>query len=343
MRAQTWFFIVIGILGILFLYAERAILSPFILAGVFAYLLNPLVNYFSKNFKVPRTFSILIIYGILIGVFVFSTLSLSVHLFEESSELRKSATQMLLHAKTQLSVLPDWARPTAYQLLTELQKSRFINLVNMPSLFPFVSQAISRVISFLIFLFSGFYFLKDGQRYIDSLTKRIPKTKRKDIEILISKTNSVLGGYLRGEVILIIIMSIFTYIALTIVGVKYAVSLAVFSGFAEIVPLVGPIIAATVAALVAFFGGVSHFNLAPLSAALLVILIYFVLRHAEDYFIAPHIMGRVTKLPAFIIFFAVIAGGHVAGVLGLLLAVPVAAIIKILLEYALEKVAPGSE
>src|SRR5690348_4149506 len=122
--SRSVFFFLLGILVLWFLYSQRAILSPFVLAAVFAYLFNPIITFVSRNFKIPRTVSILIVYGILIGLFIFSTLQVSSQVFEESSELRTYATHLLANAKTQLSGLPLWLRPIAFQLLTELQKSR---------------------------------------------------------------------------------------------------------------------------------------------------------------------------------------------------------------------------
>jgi predicted PurR-regulated permease PerM len=337
-RWKTVFLFFVAALSLWFLYAERTIMSPFIFAAIFAFLFNPIITFAAEKLKLPRTLSILIIYGILIGLFVVGMLSVSSQVFEESSELRRYATQMLLHAKSQLSGLPLWIRPTAYQLLTELEKSRLLAYFNTPSLFPFVSQAISRIISFLIFLFSGFYFLQDGGKFFEKIVTFFPEKRRSEVELILEKINEVLGGYLRGQIFLIILMGVATYIALSIIGVQFAVSIAIFSGFAEIVPIVGPIIAGAIAVLVVLATGHAHFGLTPLNASLAVVLVYFILRQLEDYFIIPHVMGRITKLPPFIIFFSVVAGGHLAGMLGLILAVPVAAILRILLEFGFQKV-----
>jgi predicted PurR-regulated permease PerM len=78
--------------------------------------------------------------------------------------------------------------------------------------------------------------------------------------------------------------------------------------------------------------------LTPLQIALVVIAIYTIVRQLQDYLVNPYIMGRITKLHPLIILFAVISGEHIAGVLGLILAVPIAGIIKIIFEYSLDKI-----
>jgi predicted PurR-regulated permease PerM len=147
---------------------------------------------------------------------------------------------------------------------------------------------------------------------------------------LIEKPNQAL------IIFLVIFVSLVLFICLTIIGVKFALILAIFSGFAEIVPIIGPIFATAVAAIVAYMGGTSNFGLDPFRTALVVIAVYFVVRQIQDYLINPYIMGKITKLHPLIILFAVLAGEHTAGILGLLIAVPLAGVIKIIFEYSLD-------
>ena len=172
----------------------------------------------------------------------------------------------------------------------------------------------------------------------DKMLNFVPNDYKVEVDILIRKINSVLGGYLRGLIFLIFFVALALFISLTILGVKFALILAVFSGFAEIVPIIGPIVAASVAALAAFIGGGSNFGLAPLQMALAVIVVYTVVRQVQDYLVNPYVMGKITKLHPLIILFAVIAGQHIAGIVGLILAVPIAGVVKIIFEYSLDKI-----
>ncbi len=335
---RTIFWTILILLGIWFVYAIRTILPPFIFAGIFAFLFNPVVDLFSEKMKLPRILSIILIYAVLITIFVFGSITLSSRIIEESSELRNYTTHVLSTAHSQFQSLPDWLRPTAYDFLFSLRKSRFLNFFEAPPFFPFFTQAISRIISFLIFLFSGFYFLKDGKLFFARILNKIPKEYKEDVATLFRKINMLLGGYLRGEIFLVFLMSIVTYIALSILGIHFAAIIAIFSGFAEIVPVIGPIVAGSVAVLVAIFTGSANFGLSPINASLVIVAIYFILRQLEDYFVIPYVMGKITKLPPFVIFFSVIAGGHIAGLLGLILAVPVTAILRLLIEFYFERV-----
>ncbi len=333
-RIRTLFFLSLGIIGVWLLFAAHAVLYPFVWGAIFSYIFNPLVNIFSIKLRFPRWLAVFIVFlFLLLTVAILGTL-ITRQLFQESSEIKDYLLHFFDNTKSQINTLPDWLRPTIYEMISSLQKYR---LPNSLSLLPFFPRAISRIVSFLIFLVSGYYFLKDGNATFEKTIALIPSRYKIDVEILLRRINTVLGGYLRGQIFLVVLMSIVTFLALSILGVKFAVFLAVFSGFAEIVPLIGPIVAATLSVLVVLFTGNLHFGLTPMNGAIIVIILYFILRHAEDYFVIPHVMGRITKLPPFIIFLSVVIGGHLGGILGLIIAVPVAAIIKLLLEFSLDQ------
>ncbi|HSX40202.1 MAG TPA: AI-2E family transporter [Candidatus Saccharimonadales bacterium] len=334
-RLRTAFFIGLILLVTWFLYIERAILTPFVVAAIFAYILSPIVNFFSQKIKLPRTLSVFIVYFLIMGLVVVLATILTQQVFHESQELKNYSDNIVRATRQQVDTLPDFARPTANELIVSLNKSKILSPAWFIAIFP---QAISRIISFLIFLFSTFYFLKEGRNIFDKLLLFVPNDYKIEFDILTRKINSVLGGYLRGQFFLIIFVSAILFVALSVLGIRFALIIAIFSGFAEIVPIVGPFAAGAVASMVAFATGSNNFSLTPVQSVIAVAIIYFALRQIEDYFVAPHIMGKITRIHPFIIFFAVLAGGHLMGVLGLILAVPVAGIIRILLEYCLDKV-----
>src|SRR5438270_7456849 len=111
MRPKYWVFIIIGILIVWFLYVERTILSPFILAAIFAYIFNPVINFFSKKLHIPRALSIFIIYTLLLSIIVFAGVILLKRISEESLDISKAMNAMIDNARSQVYSLPDWARP----------------------------------------------------------------------------------------------------------------------------------------------------------------------------------------------------------------------------------------
>lgn len=329
------FFLGIGVLAIWFFYIERAILSPFILGGIFAYIFNPLVRKVSEKTNLSKEVAATLTYLLLMTVVVVLGVVATRRVIVEFSEIQNFVNHLLLTARAQLNTLPDWIKPTIYDFLFSIEKSK---LVGSASLLPFFPQALSRIVSLIIFLVSGYYFLKEGSTFFQKIVASTPKAYQHDVQKLLEDINTLLAGYLRGQIFLIFLMSLTTFIALSILGVRFALFLGVFSGLAEIIPYIGPIIAATIAVTVVLVTGSVHFGMNALNGALFVVLLYTALRQIEDYLVVPHVMGRITKLPPFVIFFAVVAGGHIAGILGLILAVPVTAMIKVLFEFSLEQI-----
>lgn len=339
-RLRTVFFVILGIIIIWFLYIEREILTPFILAGIFAYILNPIVDFISNKIKLPRTLSVVIIYVLLTAGVIAGGMSLSRRIIDESFQVENFISSLTNSAALQIDTLPDWARPAAQDTLNSLDRSKLFAL--SPSLFSLFPQAISQIVSFVIFLFSGFFFLKEGKHIVDRFLNLVPNEYKMEVEILLRKINSVFGGYLRGQLLMMFLMSSVFFIILSAFNVKFALILAIFAGIAEIVPFIGPIVATTVAGLAAFTTQATGFGLDPLQTVLGVVISFTVVRQLQDYLVIPYIMGRITKLHPLVILFAVLAGGHTVGMLGLILAVPVAAILKILLEFCSDKVNDSS-
>ncbi len=307
------------------------ILAPFFLAAIFAYLLNPAVNLLHRHFKFPRTLSISLIYIVIIGLIAILALNVGVQLTTESKEFTFEANNLIKQTNSQISVLPNWLRPLALDTFESIRSSLLLPNHRIVSYLP---GALNRTISILIFLIATFYLLKDGGYFINSFLGLFDKKKRPEIELIIQKINHVLGNYLRGQLFLILIMSALTYVGLLIIGVRYALIISIFTGFAEIVPFAGPIIAAAVAVIVAFTDQFSRINpTAPLLDVIAVVSMYTVLRQLEDLFIIPQVMGRVTKLHPLVILFSVLVGGQVFGIIGYIIAVPVIASAKVVFDH----------
>ncbi len=336
MRVRTVFFIFLAIFTLLFFYSQRAILTPFIIAGIFAYIFNPLVNFFSHKIKLPRTLSVIIIYVLIISVISACVYLVAQVFFSESQEFRSTITLYLKSARTEINFLPPQVRDGVYQSIEALRNADFLKSSSLFAIFP---RAITGFISLIIFLVSSFYFLKEGKTIVEKSLLFVPRAYKVEVEILMRKINTVLGGYLRGQIFMIILVSTVLFIALTILGVKFALILAVFSGVAEIIPWIGPIIAVAVAVIsVLLTGGSQTFQLTPIQTSIIIVVVYFVVRQIQDYLILPHVMGRITKLHPIVVLFAVLVGEHVGGVMGLLLAVPIAAVLKILLEFGVDTI-----
>ena len=182
-------------------------------------------------------------------------------------------------------------------------------------IFSFLISLFGGIISFFIILVITFYLVveEDGmKRFIRSLT---PTQHRPYISQLINKMQLKMGHWLRGQLLLSVIIFFMVFIVLSIFGIKYALILALTAGIFEIIPYLGPLISAIPAVFFAFAQSPSK--------ALLVLVLYFVIQRIENDIIVPKVLGKSIGLNPLVVILAILIGARVGGAIGALLAVPV--------------------
>ena len=333
---RTAFFISVFLIAAVFLFVERSILTPFILAAIFAYIFNPLINFFSKTFKFPRTLSIILVYIVLIFSVVYLGNLVIREILKESENIRRLLVGYIDYLKLNISTLPPFIRPYIASY-TEVPKIQ-IGTLGL-SAFPVFSFALSGILNFFVFLFSTFFFLKDNQKISERFILIVSRNDRIEISTLISKINKVLSMYLRGQIIIVFSLALILFTAFSLLGVKNALTISILSAVAGIVPYIGTIVAIIIGTFVIVLsGGIHAFQIGILETVLIIVGIYYSGQLIQDYVLAPYILGKAVRLHPLVILFAALSGGHIAGILGLILAVPVAATIKILFDFALDRV-----
>ena len=335
LRAKIITLWVIAGLSIFFLLRFFHVLPVFIWAAISAYLFSPLVSLMTDKTKIPKSLWIIILYiflGILIFGFIKSFYPLvtneisdlvSGSLDEPTTFLGKIASQgsfsilgIDINLKDQVQLFSNWVK-TQFPLQA----------------WPLFFGAVERLIFLLIFFVVTFYFILESGNYVERFKAIIPQPYKQEISNLLEKINLTLGAYLRAQVILIIIMSLASFIVLSILKIKYAIILSLMTGFLEIIPIAGPICATAIVATVALFQTGTPFGLSNATLSIVVIVAYFTLRQLEDYFVIPNVVSRFVKVHPVVAIFALIVGGTVGGILGLFLAIPTAAILKVFSEY----------
>lgn len=319
-----------AVFGLWFLYWARSATTPFILAAAFAYLLNPFVSLITRWARLPRDLSIVLIYVAIIGLLGTGVVFVTNNLNFESEQFSRETRVIMRDLNSSIADLPGWLQPVVSDSFESIRGSL---LYPQKRIAAFLPGAVNRTIGILVFLVASFYFLRDGQRFVKAFFRLFPQNIASEVEEIIFKINGVLGNYLRGQLLLVAIMSTLTFIGLMVIGVRYALILSIFTGLAEIIPFIGPIVAASVAMIVAFADQISRFNFVPAIDLFVVAALYFVLRQLEDLFIIPVVLGRLTKLHPLVVMFSVLAGGHLFGLMGYLAAVPVIASVKVVWDH----------
>ena len=185
-------------------------------------------------------------------------------------------------------------------------------------------NAVSVFITFITVAVFSFYLLLERESIKQNIHIFFPHLSQQRVYSLAHKIEEKLGAWVRGEILLMVIIGVATYIGLTILGVEFALPLAVIAGLLEIVPIIGPVVSAIPAVLVAFVQS-------PV-LAVGVVALYVLIQQLENNIIVPKLMEKAVGLSPLLIIFALLVGGSLFGLLGAIIAVPAAAIGYVIFE-----------
>ena len=313
-------------LMIWFVYHVRSVFPPFVVGGIVAYLLLPLVQHVSATAKIKRGQAVGIIYigtAITVGLagwFFLPTLT------DQLASMALHRHEIVINIVRQAAATFHWSIDvdiTTAQILNSIEDS-----IGRPAEIVQIGSVLSRgMLNVLVCIVSSIYFIVDSQRIGEFALRFVPEHRRKTVIELSSRMNQMLSRYVRGQLVLIVVMSSVAWLFLHyVIQLKYALVIALLSGFLEIIPVLGPILATTVATLVGF----AQFNIMVAGG---IIAFYTVARWMEDYLVVPKVIGHAVDLHPLIVIFAVLCGEVMAGALGMLIAIPVAASIKVIIDF----------
>jgi predicted PurR-regulated permease PerM len=329
--------VVVALIAVAALYvAYRAgdIIRPFIWAAVVGYVLLPLVSLLERRLSLPRTLAAALVFvGLLAAVFAGARLAVPLAI-DQLRDLQRLLPSLVANAQNTLA-------ETAAQLGLEGYDDEIIQgLAGITDLSQFVAQrAVPLIVGvghflleLLIFFIGTFFMLRDAPRLMQWFRGLLPRTQRNELMPLLAEVNALLGRYVRGQVFLIFVMWTVTFIGLSVLQVPFAFLLGLTTGLLEVIPIVGPITAGAIACLVAL-GHPAPWGLPQIWYVAIVAVMYTILRHAEDYFVIPFVIGRIVRLHPAVVIFSLLTGGALFGLLGVLVAVPVAATLRLVLIY----------
>ncbi|OTG73284.1 AI-2E family transporter [Acinetobacter sp. ANC 4169] len=342
-RTSRRIFILAAIAFILWvLYLLKPVVLPFIGAFLIAYLFSPLVDKLHK-IGLPRWLAISVVF---IGIGVVVTWAMWY--------LAPLVWKQLMYAKTSIPAGIHWVNYTFLPWLshtfnlapmeidTEQMSSAIMDYIQTNYSADSVQALVLKVAqSGLNFIQIGgtiilipiiaFYFLLDWDRMLDSFRRLIPRPYEKATLNIVSECHSVLGAFVKGQFLVMLLLGIVYAVGLQLIGLEVGLIIGMIAGLASIIPYLGfavGIIAAVIAALFQF--GLDWVHLA------LVGVVFMVGQTVEGYILQPFLLGDKIGLSPVAVVFAVLAGAQLAGFLGMLIALPVAAIIVVLLRHARE-------
>ena len=311
------------------LWLARGIIGPFVVAGVLAYAFSPIVSGIHSRTRLPRVAIIGLGYVLLFaGVGVLAYLAAD-RAGKELSDLSSGGHDIVSSALHKLLGDTVVVAGNSYSVddLARQIRDTFLGFVNSPSsAVQAAERAVDVGLQVILCLIITFYLLLDGHRFGVFMLRFFDREQRADALRITHRIHVVLGRWLRGQLLLIALVAVVIYVVLgPILHVRYALALGVLSGVLEIIPLVGPIIAAAMAGTVTF---ATHGT----NTTIVVLVVFLVVRQIEDQVVMPLVIGRAVHLHPVITIFAVLVGLSTWGVLGGLLGVPVAAALNVTLH-----------
>lgn len=340
---------IIGIIIILILFRKYPILARVlgaaIISAILAYIFNPLVEKLEKR-GINRIASVGIVY---ISIAVLITVLVVVVGPKTIQETRKLISAIPYYAESLAQVASDFVESlklgdiipgsenisntisNSYEGLVEQFMDWVTNSASKATVFltHFIQNIISVALTLVLILIITFYFLVDKEMYVNKIKRLIPKRVEDDITYLATRINTILSEFIRGRIILAIFVGVFTAILLLILRIDFAIVIGIVTCVADIIPYIGPLLGFIPAFLFALIE--SPFK------AFIVAIFYVLIQWAENNILAPKIIGDSMGLNPLYIFLAIIIGGGMFGVWGMVIAVPLFAIALVLIDFGKNK------
>jgi predicted PurR-regulated permease PerM len=329
----------LGVLAVLALFlavAIRGILGPFILAGILALVVNPAVNAAERR-RVPRALAVLLFYGVLAAV-------LAAGIFFLVPIVRQEFTALVAQGPAIAGYFQDLADKehvvSVLGIPIDLRQAYNDSVRNLPGLLAgHLSSVVENVFLLLNWIFQtvlvllvAFFLVKDAHAIRRFFEELVPPGYRTDARDVAADVYRMLGAYMRGQLAICALVGVVTGVAMWVVGVPYSLALGIVAGVTAFIPFIGPFLGAIPAVAVAAFASQSS------GKVVLVLVIYFVISNIIYNFISPKVFGDAVHLSPMLVIMAFVIGGYLGGILGLFVAVPVAATLRILFLYAHERV-----
>lgn len=328
-RVIKWIVGLVGLFILLWLVTRFANLVAYaIIAGIFSYILDPIVNRMQAS-GMNRTLSIVMTLSALILVIIWISTSIfpiitnqMVSLFNQLNvdNIRMIARKLETNINSEFPFLPDGYLQNNISSLAQ----DIFNVRELPSAIGDIIGIFTNIFSaFLVIPFATFFFLKDGSKLRRKFLRMVPNKYFETTLSLIDKIETRLGTYFKSVFIQSLLVATFSWLFLTIAGLNNALSVGISAGLANTIPYFGPIIGYILSIIV------SIIETGDLSLVLPCILAILAVQAMDNVLFQPFIFSRSANIHPLGVLFAILLGAELAGILGMLLAIPIATILKI--------------
>lgn len=325
---QTWFlFGVVVLLALMYFLSH--ILTPFLLGAILAYLASPGVKWLESK-RIPHTVSVITIFIVIFGLLVTLMLMLIPLIQQQLGMLVEEVPK--IYSWIQEKILP-WLQEAVDEstLTSSLPKAGWVFSTLLHSGSNIIDVTVSVVLTPVV----TFYLLRDWDGIVTNIRELLPRSIEPTVVKLVTQCDEVLGAFFRGQLLIMLALSVIYGIGLTLTGLQLGMMIGLIGGILSIVPYLGSIfvvVAASIASLVQF---------GTWESVAWVLVVYAFGQVIEGYVLTPYLIGGRIGLHPVAVIFAIMAGGALFGFFGVLLALPVAAVIMVIVRYAVDQYLAG--
>lgn len=318
-------------------YFVRPLIGPLVISGLLAFILAPLVDKLAAYRRLKRDTAVVIVYlfflalliavpSIIAPLAINQVLNLSIDLLTIEVQIEEFLSRPILIGGLTVNP-PVGLTQNINQLL-----QNFIGQASTGAL-DFIGGISSNLAWFLVILVSTFYLLKDSAKLQNWFVELVPPDYHNDARRYLQELNRIWSAYLRGQIILVALITFFTSVGMAAVGLRGAVGFGILAGILDLIPSVGPLVAGIIAGLVALIFGSSYLDISNVLFSMIVVAIFFFIQQVENIWWRPQIMGHNLRLHPGVVFVGVIGALTLSGVLSALVIIPLMASIAVLGHY----------
>lgn len=332
---NKFFIVILGLIFVALLNSLKPILTPFLVGALLAYLADPLVERISR-WGVPRLLSVIIIFLILITIFTLIILLIIPLIQKQIISLIEFIPKVI--SWLQNTIMPWLINRFGIQEginIDSLKQTLAENWSKAGSAAGWIATTVLQsgmalvelVTNLLLIPVVTFYLLRDWSSVIGGIRNLLPRKIEPMVVELAKECNSVLSAFFRGQLMVMLALGIIYSIGLTAIGLQIGLMIGLIAGAASIVPYLGFIVGITSASIAAYV------QFGTLTSVILVFIVFAIGQILESTLLTPNLVGDRIGLHPVAVIFAILAGGHLFGFFGVLLALPVAAVIMVLLRF----------
>jgi predicted PurR-regulated permease PerM len=304
-----------------------SVLTPFVIAMIISYVLNPVVSMLNKR-RVPRTIAVLLIYTVFLASLTVILMNLIPIFMKQLDELNEHMPEFTVKAQNLVNTVKDnQLLPDTVEKGINTALHKFENGISkmISNYIHGIGNTINMLFIAFIIPFMAFYILKDFQLIEKSVLTFVPPKHRERIVSLLVDIDTTLGSYIRGQFIVCIIVGVLAYVGYWIIGMQYVLLLASVVAVFNVIPYLGQYLGAAPALIMA--SSISG------KMVLYVAIVNILVQMLEGNFISPQVVGKTLHMHPLFVIFALLVGGELGGIIGLILAVPFFAVLKVIYQH----------